>query len=234
MWGRLIQNSFQLNQNNYLEYPDLAFIDAWSHTIQTYETTFSGVTLILIPDDGKDMPELATLPSGDQTALWNTKVGVLSAFIAAPGSNEKATMAGGMDCSTDASTDNSVSCEACTEDLTPEEAAYNALGDFFFGTIAAGHYGEQPPAPPYASPMHFLDMDYRDIGYAASHPCPCTCSKVIACASMQDLITLASHDLSATARKSQLGPPLSPSCTKPLVPCPPNQQRWRARLATQL
>jgi hypothetical protein len=111
--------------------------------------------------------------------------------------------------------------KGCTEDLTPEEAAYNVLGDFFFGTLAAGHYGGQAPAPPYASPIHFLNMDYRDIGYAASHPCPCTCSKVIACASMQDLISLASRDLSATAGKSRLGPPLSPSCTKPLVPCPP-------------
>jgi hypothetical protein len=48
-----------------------------------------------------------------------------------------------------------------TSPLTPEQAAYNVLGNFFNGAIAAGHYGGQPFAPPYASPLHFLNMVLR-------------------------------------------------------------------------
>ncbi len=83
---------------------------------------------------------------------------------------------------------------------TPEQAAYNVLGNFFYGTIAAGHYGRQPFAAPYASPLHFLNMEYEDILYAKTSPC------------MQQLITQASLDLLATAGKSPLGSADLSSC----------------------
>ena len=47
-----------------------AFIDAWKQTIPNYEI-FSGVTLTLTPDDGKNMPELQYGP-GNPTNLLGT------------------------------------------------------------------------------------------------------------------------------------------------------------------
>jgi hypothetical protein len=58
MWEALIQNSFPVGGT--ITYPpksDQAFIDAWKKAIDTYEGTFSGITLVLSPDSGKDLPE---------------------------------------------------------------------------------------------------------------------------------------------------------------------------------
>jgi hypothetical protein len=53
-WRRLIKHSFG---DRYDANPDEAFVDAWKTTIINYEKIFSGVTLILSPDGGKDLPE---------------------------------------------------------------------------------------------------------------------------------------------------------------------------------
>lgn len=66
IWRQLILHSFPDDPDNpvleelhdrYAANPDQAFVDAWKTTIDTYEKTFSGVTLILSPDGGKDLPE---------------------------------------------------------------------------------------------------------------------------------------------------------------------------------
>ncbi len=54
----------------------------------------------------------------------------------------------------------------CT--LTPEEAAYNVMTVFFYGTPAATFFdGARGPAP-----MQYLELDYVDILYAEVNPCP--------------------------------------------------------------
>jgi hypothetical protein len=58
MWEALIQNSFPVGGT--ITYPpksDQVFIDAWMKAIDTYEGIFSGITLVLSPDSGKDLPE---------------------------------------------------------------------------------------------------------------------------------------------------------------------------------
>jgi hypothetical protein len=66
IWRQLILHSFPDDPDNpvleelhdrYAANPDQAFVDAWKTTIDTYEGIFSGVTLTLSPDGGKDLPE---------------------------------------------------------------------------------------------------------------------------------------------------------------------------------
>ncbi|MGA7198461.1 hypothetical protein [Roseiarcus sp.] len=231
-----------------------AFIDAWEHVFVDYESNFSGLTLILTPDDGKNMPELQ-YGTGNPTTLLGTdcsldtvegplscgtKAIVLTDFVAAQGPNQKAAMVGGFTASSEPKTgdiglpaikaltlipispqsprflggaqfDYAVSTDdekttqkegckrkGCKVNLTPPQAAYNVLANFFSGTIAAGNYGTSSP-PPYAA-LNFLNIDYRDILYANDHPC------------MEDLITQASRDLLATAGKAQFQPSTPESC----------------------
>jgi hypothetical protein len=58
-WSRLIAHSFP--DLRYATNPDNAFVDAWTTTINSYEKIFSGITLILSPDGGKDLPELRVI-----------------------------------------------------------------------------------------------------------------------------------------------------------------------------
>jgi hypothetical protein len=51
-WAALIKHA-GLDATN----PDQVFIDSWKTAINTYEKIFSGVTLTLSPDGGKDLPE---------------------------------------------------------------------------------------------------------------------------------------------------------------------------------
>lgn len=66
IWRQLILHSFPDDPDNpvleelharYAANPDQAFVDAWKTTIDTYERIFSGITLTLSPDGGKDLPE---------------------------------------------------------------------------------------------------------------------------------------------------------------------------------
>lgn len=58
-WRRLILHSFSKDDryDRYKANPDQAFVDAWKQAIDTYEKIFSGITLTLSPDGGKDLPE---------------------------------------------------------------------------------------------------------------------------------------------------------------------------------
>jgi hypothetical protein len=59
-WRQLILHSFSKDEERYARYqanPDQAFVDAWKQAIDTYEKIFSGITLTLSPDGGKDLPE---------------------------------------------------------------------------------------------------------------------------------------------------------------------------------
>jgi hypothetical protein len=89
--------------------------------------------------------------------------------------------------------------KGCKVNLTPSQAAYNVLSNFFSGTVAAGNYGGTAPPPPYAR-LNFLNIDYRDIRYADDNSC------------MQDLMTQASRDLLATAGKAPFQPSAPESC----------------------
>jgi Beta-galactosidase len=61
-WAALISNAFPpvppaFPNGRYAANPDEAFVDAWKQAIDTYEKIFSGITLTLSPDGGKDLPE---------------------------------------------------------------------------------------------------------------------------------------------------------------------------------
>jgi hypothetical protein len=58
-WRRLIAHSFP--DGRYAVNPDEAFVDSWKTVITSYEQIFSGITLILSPDGGKDLPELRVI-----------------------------------------------------------------------------------------------------------------------------------------------------------------------------
>jgi hypothetical protein len=73
VWRQLILHSFSDDPSKYARYaanPDLAFVDAWKQAIDTYEGIFSGITLTLSPDGGKDLPELDITPPDDPRQLF--------------------------------------------------------------------------------------------------------------------------------------------------------------------
>jgi hypothetical protein len=99
--------------------------------------------------------------------------------------------------------------------LTPEEAAYNVLTVFFYGTPAAPFYVGTPAAAFYGgmwgpAPMQYLDVPYVDVQYAEANPCPKPPSKIIGKMSLQDLLNGASRDLFEMADHRMLLPP--PTC----------------------
>ena len=119
MWAALIANSFPATDNSY-QHSDQVFIDAWQHAIEDAESVFSGVTLVVSPDSGSDLPNFSSnvIPHSDNilftqdcaasisadpgTDLYKdlmpceAKTEILSEFIRATGPNGKATRVGGM------------------------------------------------------------------------------------------------------------------------------------------
>jgi hypothetical protein len=92
----------------------------------------------------------------------------------------------------------------CT--ITPEEAAYNVMTVFFYGTPAGKVFdGARGPAP-----MQYLELDYVDIQYAEMNPCPPTLSRALGKTSLQDLLSRASRDLFEMAGQPTPLPP--PTC----------------------
>lgn len=87
--------------------------------------------------------------------------------------------------------------------LTAEEGAYNVLSVFFSGTPAYTYYG----AMPGSAPIQYLDVDYTDVQYAQSNPCPTLPSTVPGTPSLQDLLNRASRDIFAMAGQPQSLPP---------------------------
>jgi len=96
------------------------------------------------------------------------------------------------------------------QNITPEEAAYNVLTDFFYGTPAGPEYGSmRGPAP-----VQYLKIDYTDVLYAEENPCPPQPSKSLGRTSLQDLLFSASRSLFKIAY-----PRLE-------FPSPPSTCRW--------
>lgn len=107
-WQILIHHSFPFLPG--YENSDQVFIDTWKQAIDAYEFIFSGVTLILTPDDGAALPDQPfPTPSHPDNFLYGVdcstsklpmsceaKTEILSYFARAKGRNQKATMVGGM------------------------------------------------------------------------------------------------------------------------------------------
>jgi hypothetical protein len=114
MWARLINNSFP-DVSDYQQ-TDQVFIDEWKCAIDEYERIFSGVTLFISPNVGKDLPEfvqnLVPVQVHDDNTLYcencrlaaadghmrscEAKTEILSHFVTVTGRNAKATRVGGM------------------------------------------------------------------------------------------------------------------------------------------
>ena len=119
MWGTLISNAFP-KRPGYRD-TDAVFVDAWDMTIDFYEKLFSGVTLLLTPDSGSDLPDFshqveakrgndlytrdcaASIAEADPSnSLYKDLMGceakteILAYFVRVPGPNGKATRDGGM------------------------------------------------------------------------------------------------------------------------------------------
>ncbi len=95
--------------------------------------------------------------------------------------------------------------------VTAEEGAYNTLEVFFYGTPAATYYGGTTGP----GPMQYIDVDYTDVQYAQTTPCPTLPSTVPGQPSLQDLFNRASHDLYEIAGQPT---PLPPSTCQPAAP----------------
>jgi hypothetical protein len=82
--------------------------------------------------------------------------------------------------------------------LTPEEAADNALAYFFSGTSAAQNYGGTAGGD---APIQYLQVDIADVLYAQQNLCPDLTPPLgpLGRTSLQDLLNMANHDLSAIA-----------------------------------
>jgi PKD domain len=106
-------------------------------------------------------------------------------------------------------TDFPMSPSSCA--VTAEEGAYNTLEVFFYGTPAAAYYGGTPgPAP-----MQYVDIDYMDVQYAQTTPCPSLPSTIPGQPSLQDLFNRASRDLFAIAGQQTALPPSTCQPTGP-------------------
>jgi hypothetical protein len=94
----------------------------------------------------------------------------------------------------------------CAE-LTPEEAAYNALAYFFNNTGAATNYGWTANGN---APIQYLQIDIADVIYALEpkHQCPNLTPPLgpLGRTSLQDLLNRANHDLFAIAGQIRVLP----------------------------
>jgi hypothetical protein len=88
--------------------------------------------------------------------------------------------------------------------LTPEQAAYNTMAVFFYGTPSAAYFG----APVGPGRLQTLALDYTDIQYAQQNPCPPVTTTPLGKTSLQDLLNRASRDLLFTT--ATLRDPLPP------------------------
>jgi hypothetical protein len=92
--------------------------------------------------------------------------------------------------------------------LTPEQAAYNTMAVFFYGTPYAAYFGS-PVGP---ARLQTLALDYTDIQYAQQNPCPAVTTTALGKTSLQDLLNRASRDLLFTTAtlRDPLPPPTCP------------------------
>jgi len=266
-WVDLIHQTEPSETEDYDE-TDQIFVEQWKKTIDAYESIFHGVTLVLTPDSGSDMPEFKmnhTAPLVIQTPPWanedcaqstelrscEAKVETLLYFVSATGPNAKATQVGGMTSRSQPAPGNigltgvklltspspspallggaefdfpvsgkdkeEEGCPTYSDhprvrcpDLTPEEAAYNVLTAFFYGTPVARHYGGEIGSTP--APVQFLGVPWVDVEYATMNPCPPRPDTMLYKKSLQDLLNSASHDLLEMAGQQATLPP--PTCSQ--------------------
>jgi hypothetical protein len=109
-WARVI--AYTVHQPPSYVNSDQVFVDSWTSAFSTYEGIFSGVTLTLGPDGGRDLPNLGSSPidsllfasdcvgdAGTNRISCGAKAAIISSFISATsqkGQNGKATQIGGM------------------------------------------------------------------------------------------------------------------------------------------
>jgi hypothetical protein len=117
-WRVLLGHSFRFVPG--YQDSDQVFIDAWKQTIDVYERLFSGITLVITPDDGADLPEqpgpvpvhlgnfldAADCATSNFPVSCEAKTDILSYFARARGPNEKSSRVGGMVASSDTMTGN--------------------------------------------------------------------------------------------------------------------------------
>jgi hypothetical protein len=108
IWEELIYHSFP-NREDY-QFTDQVFIDSWKKAIDLYEGIFSGVTLVLGPDGGHDLPDFNNnMPvhpgklfavdcskAPDYVMSCDTKTKILDYFADVAGANAKSTQLGGL------------------------------------------------------------------------------------------------------------------------------------------
>ena len=272
VWAALIQNSFP--DNSAYQDTDQVFIDQWKLTIDAYERIFSGVTLVISPDSGDDLPKFkqnpvlpvhldntlfaqgcsdaitaAGPPNFDDTDYRSceAKTEILSYFLTVDGPNAKDTEVGGMTASSDTLTGNiglpgvklldsllppaspllggaqfdhavsgsnsqrqAVGCPPALGpncNITPEQATYYVLANFFDRTSFAGFYGGVSGS----EPIQYVQVDIEDVQYAQANLCPNPPGLIIGGAevTLQDLLNRASHDLFAIAGHPAPLPPLT-------------------------
>jgi hypothetical protein len=97
-------------------------------------------------------------------------------------------------------------------EVSKEEAAYNVLTNFFYGTSAAPDFGG--PSGGTAT-IQYVQVEFEDVQYANKHRhAPKPPSKILPCNwSLQDLLEIASYDLFTMA--GQPPPVQKPNCTSP-------------------
>jgi hypothetical protein len=93
----------------------------------------------------------------------------------------------------------------CT--ITPEQATYYVLANFFDRTSFAGFYAGASGS----EPIQYLEIDIQDVQYAQANLCPNPPGLIIAGAeiTLQDLLNRASHDIFAMAGHPAPLPPLT-------------------------
>jgi hypothetical protein len=109
-WARVI--AYTVHQPPSYVNSDQVFVDSWTSAFSAYEGIFSGLTLTLGPDGGRDMPQLGSSPidsllyapdctgnAGTNRISCGAKAAIISSFISATsqkGLNGKATQIGGL------------------------------------------------------------------------------------------------------------------------------------------
>jgi hypothetical protein len=109
-WARVI--AYTVHQPPSYVNSDQVFVDSWTSAFNTYEGIFSGVTLTLGPDGGRDLPKLGSSPidsllfapdckgtAGTNPISCGAKAAIISNFISAISQKElngKATQIGGL------------------------------------------------------------------------------------------------------------------------------------------
>ena len=157
-WKMVIENTFPDSSTSFL-HSDQAFIDPWKQAIDQYEKVFSGITLVISPDSGSDLPNfghnvtphldnilytqdcavsIASTDPGSRLykdlMSCEAKSEILSYFVAAQGSNAKCTRVGG---------------------LTASSPSTLAVGDLGIGGVKLLTSLSPAPSPPFSAGAEF-------------------------------------------------------------------------------